>query len=108
MTVRQLLMAGEETRIGDVMEKAPMAASTDDSDEEVAQLLSRYDLLALPVVDRENRLVGIITIDDAVDVLQDANTEDFEKMAAMAPSENTYLKPPPLPMPENGWSGCWY
>ena len=51
-------------------------------------------MLVLPVVDREHRLVGIITIDDAVDVIQEANTEDFEKMAAMAPSENTYLKTP--------------
>ena len=92
VTVRELLMAEENTLLGDVMEKEPLSVSTDESDEEVAQLFSRYDLLALPVVDRENRLVGIITIDDAVDVLQDANTEDFEKMAAMAPSENTYLK----------------
>ena len=55
-------------------------------------MFSRYDMLAMPVVDSENRIVGIITIDDAVDVIQDENTEDFEKMAGMTPSDNTYLR----------------
>ena len=92
--LRDLIMAKEEERVGDIMEDNPIAVSTDDLDEDVAQLFSKYDMLVLPVVDREHRLVGIITIDDAVDVIQEANTEDFEKMAAMAPSENTYLKTP--------------
>ena len=91
---RDLIMAKDEERVGDIMEDNPIAVSTDDLDEDVAQLFSKYDMLVLPVVDREHRLVGIITIDDAVDVIQEANTEDFEKMAAMAPSENTYLKTP--------------
>ena len=68
-------------------------AVTTDGQEEVAQLLSRYDLLSLPVVDRENRLVGIVTVDDAVEVLEQEATEDFEKMAAMAPSDDRpYLR----------------
>ncbi len=92
VTLRELLLAEDNARVGDIMETNPISVSTGDRDEDVAQIFSRYDMLALPVVDREQRLVGIITIDDAVDVLQDANTEDFEKMAAMAPSENTYLK----------------
>ena len=92
VTLRELLLADDSARVGDIMETNPISVSTGDRDEDVAQIFSRYDMLALPVVDREQRLVGIITIDDAVDVLQDANTEDFEKMAAMAPSENTYLK----------------
>lgn len=92
VSLRDLIMAKDEERVGDIMEDNPIAVSTDDLDEDVAQLFSKYDMLVLPVVDREHRLVGIITIDDAVDVIQEANTEDFEKMAAMAPSENTYLK----------------
>lgn len=94
VSLRDLIMAKDEERVGDIMEDNPIAVSTDDLDEDVAQLFSKYDMLVLPVVDREHRLVGIITIDDAVDVIQEANTEDFEKMAAMAPSENTYLKTP--------------
>lgn len=92
VSLRELLLAKDDARVGDIMEDKPISVSTDDRDEEVAQLFSKYDMLALPVVDREKRLVGIITIDDAVDVIQEANTEDFEKMAAIAPSENTYLK----------------
>ena len=94
VSLRDLIMAKDEERVGDIMEDNPIAVSTDDLDEDVAQLFSKYDMLVLPVVDREHRLVGIITIDDAVDVIQEANTDDFEKMAAMAPSENTYLKTP--------------
>ena len=94
VSLRDLIMAKDEERVGDIMEDNPIAVSTDDLDEDVAQLFSKYDMLVLPVVDREHRLVGIITIDDAVDVIQEANTEDFEKMAAMAPSENNYLKTP--------------
>lgn len=92
VSLRELLLAKDDARVGDIMEDNPISVSTDDRDEDVAQLFSKYDMLALPVVDREKRLVGIITIDDAVDVIQEANTEDFEKMAAIAPSENTYLK----------------
>ena len=67
-------------------------SSTLDDQEDVAQTLSKYDFLALPVVDTENRLVGIVTVDDAMDVLQEEVTEDIEKMAAMLPSDKPYLK----------------
>ena len=63
-----------------------------DDQEEVAAIAKKYDLLSIPVVDKEERLVGIITIDDIVDVIEDENTEDFEKMALLLPSEDSYLK----------------
>ena len=65
---------------------------THDDQEEVVKLLDKYELMALPVLDNENRLVGIITIDDAIDVIHDEDTEDFERMAAMAPAEDTYFR----------------
>ena len=67
------------------MDTNPIHVHTHDDQEEIAKMFSRYDMLAMPVVDSENRIVGIITIDDAVDVIQDENTEDFEKMAGMTP-----------------------
>ena len=63
-----------------------------DDKEDVAQALSKYDFLAMPVVDKEQRLVGIVTVDDAMDVIEEETTEDFEKMAAMLPSDKPYLK----------------
>ena len=69
-----------------------ISAHTLDDQEEVAAKFKKYDLIALPVVDNEDRLTGIITIDDVVDVIEQENTEDFQKMAAMAPSEEKYLK----------------
>ena len=92
VTVRDLLLADPDTMVGDIMNTNMIYAHTLDDKEEIAKLFSRYDMLSLPVVDKEDRLVGIITIDDAVDVMQEENTEDFEKMAGMAPSEDTYLK----------------
>lgn len=71
----------------------------------IAGMFRKYDLLCLPVVDNEQRLVGIITIDDAVDVMQEENTEDFEKMAALSPSEDTYLKTPSFVHAKNGLAG---
>ena len=65
--------------------------NTYDDQEEIAEKFRRYDLLAMPVVDKENRLVGIITVDDIIDVIQEENTEDFYKMAAMTPTEEDYL-----------------
>ena len=70
----------------------PISVHTLDDQEEVAQTLNKYDLLALPVVDRENRLVGIVTVDDAMDVMQEEATEDIEIMAAITPSDKPYLK----------------
>ena len=74
------------------MEDNPISVLTSEDKENVAKLFDKYYYMALPVVDTENRLVGIVTIDDAIDVLQDENTEDFEKMAAMLPADDTYFK----------------
>ena len=92
VTVRRLLLASYETRIGDIMETNVLSVNTHEDKEDVAQLFSKYDLSALPVVDGEDRLVGIITFDDAMDVIEEETTEDFEKMAAILPSDKPYLK----------------
>ncbi len=92
VTLKDLLMHPYETRIADIMDDNIISALTTDDQEEVAAIFNKYDLLALPVVDRENRLVGIVTVDDIVDVMEQEATEDFEKMAAMVPSEKSYLK----------------
>lgn len=91
-----LLVADPGERVGDIMEELPIRVRTLDDQEDVAKLFSRYDLLAVPVVDNEDRLVGLITVDDAVDVLQEENTEDFERMAGITPgvTNATYLKTP--------------
>ena len=92
LSIRTLLLAEEDDIIGDIMERHFISVHTMDDQEEVANALSRYDFLALPVVDKENRLVGIVTVDDAIDVLQEETTEDIEKMAAILPSDKPYLK----------------
>ena len=92
VTLKDLLMNPYETLIQDIMDDNIIYALTTDDQEEVAALFNKYDLLALPVVDRENRLVGIVTVDDIVDVMEQEATEDFQKMAAMTPSEKSYLK----------------
>lgn len=101
VTLRQLVLSDPDTQITDIMEENTPCVHTHDDEEVIAQMFSHYDLLAMPVVDNEERLVGIITIDDAVDVIQDENTEDFEIMAGMAPSEDTYLKTPVLTLAKN-------
>ena len=92
LSIRRLLLAEEDDIIGEIMEKSLIAVQTLDDQETTAQALSKYDFLALPVVDKENRLVGIVTVDDAMDVIEEETTEDFEKMAAMLPSDKPYLK----------------
>ena len=92
VTLKDLIMHPYETRVEEIMDDNVISAFTTDDQEEVAALFNKYDFLALPVVDRENRLVGIVTIDDVMDVMEQEATEDFEKMAAMAPSERSYLK----------------
>ncbi len=92
VTVKELLMSDDEVLIQDIMDEKVIKAVTTDDREEVVDLFNKYDLLALPVVDMEDRLVGIITIDDIVDVMEEEATEDIEKMAAMLPSEKPYLK----------------
>lgn len=92
ITVKTILMAKDEEMIDDLMDTQVIYTTTNEDKENVAKLLSKYDLFALPVVDNENRMVGIVTIDDAVDVIEDEATEDFEKMAAMLPSDRAYLE----------------
>lgn len=92
VTVKDLLLSRDDQSIAEIMSTDVISAYTTDDREDVAKLFSKYDLLSVPVVDRENRLVGIITVDDAVDVMETEVTEDFEKMAAMTPSERPYLK----------------
>lgn len=92
ITVRELLLSPSDAVIGDLMETNVISAGTLDDREEVANLFEKYDLYTLPIVDTENRLVGIITVDDAIDVLQEEASEDIEKMAAILPSEKSYLK----------------
>ncbi|HHU78478.1 MAG: magnesium transporter [Caldicoprobacterales bacterium] len=90
--IRQLLLNDGSTRIGDIMETNFISIDTHTDQEEISNLFRKYDLLAMPVVDHENRLVGIITIDDIVDIIEQENTEDFQVMAAIQPSEEEYLK----------------
>ena len=92
VSIRTLLFADDSEIIEDIMETNLVSVTTLDDQETVAMALSKYDFLALPVVDKENRLVGIVTVDDAIDVLQEETTEDIAKMAAMAPSDKPYLK----------------
>jgi magnesium transporter len=91
VSLRRLVLSEEDQIISDIMTKDVVLCGTNDDQEEVADLFKKYDLMAIPVVDSEQRLVGIITIDDIVDVIEQENTEDFLKMAAMAPSDDAYL-----------------
>ena len=101
VSVLELLLADPKTPIRDIMTKDPISVHTLEDREDIAKLFSHYDLLALPVVDSENRLVGIITVDDAIDAMQEENTEDFERMAGMAPSDDSYLKTPVIKLAKN-------
>ena len=92
VTVKDLLLSEKNAKIFEIMDSNIISANTLEDKEIVAEKFRKYDLLALPVVDQENRLVGIVTIDDAMDVLQDENTEDIEKMAAITPTDKPYLK----------------
>lgn len=94
VSVKELLLADSAQVIEDIMETNITYVGTLDDQEDVAHIFDRYGFLAVPVVDRENRLVGIVTVDDAIDVLQEENTEDITKMAAVVPSEESYLKTP--------------
>lgn len=90
--LRDLLFAKDGDTVESIMDSAIISASTSDDKEEVANLISKYNLLALPIVDSEQRLVGIVTVDDALDVINDEATEDIEKMAAIVVTDKPYLK----------------
>ncbi len=93
VTVKDLLLAQDDSmQIGELMETNVISVSTQTDQEEVARMLSKYNFLALPVVDGENRMVGIVTFDDAMDVMEDEATEDMEIMGGMTPSDKTYLR----------------
>lgn len=92
VTARELLLAREDDRVGDLMNTHVISVVTTEDQEQVASLFARYDLIALPVVDSENRLIGIITVDDVVDIIQQETTEDFEKMAAITPTDKSYFR----------------
>ena len=97
VTVKDLLLADDdEMKIEDLMLTKLISVTTQTDQEEVARMFNKYNFLALPVVDGENRMVGIVTFDDAMDVMEDEATEDMEIMAAMTPSEKTYLKSTPF------------
>ena len=92
VSVKDLLLSDYSCLISDIMETDIIYVNTMEDQEEAAKLFDKYDFLALPVVDNERRLVGIITVDDAIDVIQEEATEDIEKMAAITPSDKPYLK----------------
>jgi len=92
VTAKELLIANLRTQLYEIMEKSVIFVNTTDDKEDVARKFDKYGFLALPVVDAECRLVGIVTVDDAISVLKDETEEDFAKMAAITPSETSYLK----------------
>ncbi|QIB27764.1 magnesium transporter [Caloranaerobacter azorensis] len=92
VSLRKLVISDDDKTVDEIMERDIIYVNTHDDQEEIAYLFKKYDLMAIPVVDKEGRLTGIITIDDIVDVIEQENTEDFQKMAAMSPSEQEYLE----------------
>ena len=99
--LRKLLLATDDQLVEELMNTQLISVHTTDDQEVVADTVRKYDLLSIPVVDHENRLVGIITVDDIVDVIEEENTEDFEKMAALLPSDEEYLKTSIFAMAKN-------
>lgn len=92
ISLRTLILSKDEDLVGDRMDTNVISVTTMEDQESVAKKFKKYDLTAMPVVDGENRLVGIVTVDDAIDVMEEEATEDIEKMAAMTPSDKPYLK----------------
>ncbi len=92
LSIRTLILADEDVFIKDIMETGVISVNTHDPQEEIVSMFKKYDFFVMPVVDNENRLVGIVTIDDILDVMDQETTEDFQRMAAMQPSEKEYLK----------------
>ncbi len=92
LTLRGLLLADPDKTVGEIMETNVVSVNTLMDQEDVAKQFKKYDFTAMPVVDNENRLVGIITVDDIVDIMEEETTEDIEKMAAIVPSDKPYMK----------------
>lgn len=101
--LRDIVFSSPDQLISNIMEdgEAIVCVKTSDDQEYVADLARKYDLLSIPVVDSENRLVGIVTIDDIVDIIEEENTEDFEKMALLVPNEEAYIKTPVITLAKN-------
>ena len=95
VNLRQLIVADPATRIMDFMDSEVLSVQVGIDQEEVARLMSRYDLLALPVVDHDNRLLGVVTIDDVMDVIREETTEDIQRLGASEPLERAYLDSSP-------------
>ena len=92
VTIRTIILSDESQKIEEVMERNAISVNTTEDQETAAHLFSKYDLTVLPVVDNETRLVGIVTVDDAIDVMEQETSEDIAKMTAITPSEKPYLK----------------
>lgn len=92
VTIKDILLAEEDDKIGDIMDDNVIYAETSTDQEEIARIFKQYDFLALPIVDKEKRLVGIVTVDDIVTVIEEEATEDIAKMSGSAPTEKPYLK----------------
>lgn len=92
VTIRTIILSDDKSKIEDVMDRNVIFVNTTEDQEEVANLFAKYDLTVLPVVDNDSRLVGIVTVDDAIDVIQKEATEDIEKMTAITPTDKVYLR----------------
>lgn len=101
VTVKDLLLADDDTVLEELMDRNVIFASTTEDQESVSEKFSDYDLMALPVVDGEGRLVGIVTVDDIIDVMEQETTEDFEKMAGILPSDKPYSRTSTVEMWKN-------
>lgn len=108
VSVKDLLLNDDETVIEDIMDTNVIFCMTHDDQEEVSEKISDYDLMAIPVVDKEGRLVGIVTVDDIIDVLEQETTEDFEIMAAMTPSDKPYSRTGAIDMWKTVCRGCCF
>ena len=101
VSIKDLLMSNDDEIVENIMDKNVISVSTLDDQEEAAMLVKKYDLLSIPVVDKENRLVGIVTVDDIIDVIERENTEDISKMAGVHPIDDEYLSAPVLILAKN-------
>lgn len=92
VSLKDLIFARPEALVGDIMETELICGHTLDDREDIASTITKYNILALPIVDKENRLVGIVTVDDAMDVIEEETTEDIKKMSAIVPSDKPYMR----------------
>ena len=108
VSMRSILLASSNTLISDIMETDVISVECDEDQEQVAKIFSKYDLLVLPVVNDQHRLIGIITIDDVYDIIQDEVTEDLQKMGGITPIEGSYVNMPILEMVKSRFLVIFY